>query len=165
MGMRLYEIPAIIDDVLENSFHVDGETGEVFDEDDLEALDMALDEKLEATALYVKSLDAEADAIKAEEKRLNDRRKSIEKRSESLEDYIARTMVRSGKKKVETPKCLLRTRKTERVEVLDKSEVPDYFMRSKLVIEPDKNELKKRLKAGEIIPGCVLVSGESLTIK
>lgn len=163
--MRLYEIPAIIDDVLENSFHIDEETGEVFDEDDLDSLDMALDEKLEATACYVKSVEAEAEAIKAEEKRLYERRKALEKRAGHLEDYIARAMVRSGKKKLETPRCLLRTRKTERVEVLDRDEVPDLFMRVKMTREPDKTELKKRLKAGEIIPGCVLVSSESLSIK
>ncbi len=163
--MKLYEIPAIIEEVLERGFALDGETGEVWDMSDLDSLQMALEDKVEATACYVKNLDAEAAAIKAEEQNLAKRRKALEARADRTRDYITRCMVRSGTKKVETPKCLLRTRRTERVEVYDEDELPDLFKKPKLTWSADKAELKRRLKNGEAIPGCALVAGESLTIK
>lgn len=165
MGMRLYEIPAVIDAILEDGFTVDEETGEVWDESDLDALDMALDDKLEATACYVKNLTAEADALKAEAATLSERAKAKSAKAERMRDYINRSMERAGKAKLETSKCALTTRKTERVEVLDVDMVPDILKHEKVTWTPDKLEIKKRIKAGDIIPGCALVSSRSLTIK
>ena len=48
---------------------VDDETGEVIDFDKLDKLTMQREQKLEGAALAVKNLTAEAEAIKAEEKK------------------------------------------------------------------------------------------------
>lgn len=58
----LYEIDADIVNC------IDTETGEILDFDSLDALNMERDAKIEGVALYVKQLQAEAEAIKAEEK-------------------------------------------------------------------------------------------------
>ena len=62
--MTLYEINAELLALLEQ---VDEETGELTcGLDQLEALSIARDEKLEGLALYCKNLSAEADAIRLE---------------------------------------------------------------------------------------------------
>ena len=67
--MTLYEINAEIASL------VDEETGELLDYDRFADLQMERDAKIENMALWVKDLDAEAAAIKAEETALAERRK------------------------------------------------------------------------------------------
>lgn len=163
--MRLYEINPIIDDILENGFSVSEETGEYWDMEDLDALDMLLDEKLEATGCYIKNITAEANALKAEEEQFAKRRKALEARAERLKDYVVKNMSRAGKKTVETTLCKLTTRATEHVEIYDDEAVPDKYIVTKTTVRPDKAEIKKAIKLGNIIPGCALVNSKSLTIK
>jgi hypothetical protein len=44
----------------------------------------------------------------------------------------------------------------------DVDALPDEFVREKVIREPDKIELGKRLKAGEVIPGASLVKNEGI---
>ena len=62
--MNIYEIEQAITDL------VDPETGEITDFEALDALSMARDEKIENVALWTKNLNAEAKAIREEEKAL-----------------------------------------------------------------------------------------------
>ena len=63
--MTLYEIDAQLEEMLEQ---VDPETGELLcDMEQLEALSLERDRKLENLALYIKNRDAEAKAIREEE--------------------------------------------------------------------------------------------------
>ena len=77
--MNLYQINEVISVILEQGLYVDMETGEVIAEDNLDdilsQLQMAELDKLENLALYVKNLEAEAEAIRSEERALQARRK------------------------------------------------------------------------------------------
>ena len=79
--MKLYEIaPALrfaLDDIV-----VDEETGEILSSDALHAVEAQAAEKIEATALYLRELDAEAKAAKEEADRMLARVKSMQKRSD-----------------------------------------------------------------------------------
>ena len=87
----LYEIDRAIEQVIETGFSWDEETGEVlFEEGDLEQLQVAFNEKLEACGIWMKNQKSLADAIRAEEKALYDRRKAIEKRLERMNGYVLR---------------------------------------------------------------------------
>ena len=71
--MKLFEINAALEELLNQQ---DPETGELTcDLDQLDALMMERDEKLEGLALYCKNADAEAKAIREEEKTLAERRR------------------------------------------------------------------------------------------
>ena len=63
---------------------VDEETGEVVDIEALEALEMERDRKVSNIACWIKQLDAEAEAIKAEKKKLADRQTAKENKSKAL---------------------------------------------------------------------------------
>ena len=90
--MTLYEIKREIEEAIDAIFaSVDEETGEVSEDavNKLAELNAARDEKLDNIGAYIKNLMAEAEAIKAEEKKLADRRRVIENKVERLKAYVA----------------------------------------------------------------------------
>ena len=124
----------------------DEETGEWLNENELDAIHMEREEKIENICLWIKNLRAEASAIKAEEKALADRRKAKEKKADNIEDYVALNLDGA---KFETPRVKIMWRKSESVEILDESKIPDEFLDISTVRNPIKAEIKKYLKSIE----------------
>ena len=161
--MRLYDINAAIMDLLEQ---VDEETGELTcDLEQLEALSMAREEKLENLALYVKNTEAEAKAIREEEKALAERRRSLENRSERARTFLEDQL---GGEKFQTARVAISYRRSEAVELapsfMEWAREQDRFLRYKDP-EADKTAIKAALKAGEEIPGATLETRVSMQLK
>lgn len=160
--MTLYDINAQLEALLEQ---VDPETGELLcDMDQLEALSLERDRKLEGLALYIKNRDAEAKAIREEEKALADRRRGLERKAERARDFLARML---AGEKFTTPKVAVSWRKSEAVEIgmsFFSTDANERFLRYKDP-EPDKAAIKAALKAGEEITGAELVTNLNMTIK
>lgn len=164
--MSLYELGSSLEAVINGGMVFNEETGEiVFDSDNLDALEMAFNDKLEGCGLFIKNCRAEADAIKAEEKRLKERREAIEKRVDRMEEYMLYWMDRTHTDKLETPRCALSIRKSDAVLVDDVSKVPDKYKKTKVDVSVDKTAAKKALKAGEVIPGLGMVFRDNLQVK
>lgn len=153
--MTLYEIDAAILDC------IDAETGEVVDADKLNALQIERSEKIEAVALWIKDLTAEAAALKAEKQAFEARQKAAEKKAESLRQWLADAL---DGQKFKTTRCAVSFRKTESVEVPDVWALADDFLRYSDPT-PDKAKIKEALKAGETVAGATLVERQSMTIK
>ena len=160
----LYEIKQEILDC------VDQETGEILDSDRLDALQMEREQKLEGVALWVKDLKAEAAAVKEEADKLTARKKALDNKIESIKAWLL--MALDGGK-LKTPRCNVYQTHSQRVTVADESELirflqtleePEKFLRFK---DPElrKDEIKKALKDGTIIPGASLEETESVVIK
>lgn len=162
--MTLYEI--------ENAILrcVDQETGEIIDPEALTALNMERKKKLEGVALWIKDLTYEAEAVKREADRLNNRKKSLDKQIADLKSWLLAAL---GGEKLRTPRCNVYTTHNTRVAVPDEKKLiiflqtldePEKFLRFK---EPElrKDEIKKALKADFVIPGASLEETESLVIK
>ena len=160
--MTLYEIDAQLEEMLEQ---IDPETGELLcDMEQLEALSLERDRKLENLALYVKNRDAEAKAIREEEKALADRRRGLERKAERARDFLARML---AGEKFTTPKVAVSWRKSEAVEIgmsFFSTDANERFLRYKEP-DPDKAAIKAALKAGEEITGAELVTNLNMTIK
>lgn len=160
----LYEINADLDALLSN---VDPETGELLiDPEALDALMMERQDKLEGIALAIKNLTADADAIKAEETALADRRKRIEKHRDGLRDFLQQSL---AGEKLETARVAVSYRKSKALEVDENVFWPwavdyPYYIRQK---EPeiDKKKITDAIKDGAEIPGAALVERVSMTIK
>ena len=160
----LYEIDADIINC------VDIETGEIIDIDRLEALNMERDKKIEGVALYIKELQAEAEAIQAEEKALAVRRKKKEKLLNGYAEWLKTIL--SGQS-FETSKVALSFRKStaceingcelDLIEYLEKSGFDDCVKYG--APEISKSKIMKLLKDGVEIPGAVLVENSNLQIK
>ena len=138
--MNLYEINTKL-----ANYHMEFDelTGEWINEAELDALQMAKDEKVENLCLWVKNLKAEANAIKTEEQNLADRRKLIEKKADRLEKYIASAL---GNEPFSTPRVAVTFRKSTSVDIKDEYLVPDRFMSVSVVRKPIKANIKKYLE-------------------
>lgn len=160
--MKLFEINAALEELLNQQ---DPDTGELTcDLDQLDALMMERDEKLEGLALYVKNADAEAKAIREEEKALAERRRSLENKAERAKGFLAEQL---AGEKFSTPKVAVSYRKSEQVEVsmaFFTEESNERFLRFKDP-EADKTAIKNALKAGETVPGAELVSKTNMILK
>ena len=140
---------------------VDPETGEIVNEEMLDALNMERDIKVENICLWIKNLKAEAEALKAEKDVFAQRQKTAENKLNSLKRYISAYLEGTPFK---TARVAVSFRKTESVEIADGTILPDEYLRFKQP-EPDKVALKAALKNGAAIDGVSLVTDKSITIK
>lgn len=161
----LYEIRQDLLTVIEGGYVFDEETGEVFwSSDDLDRLAETYDAKVEACGCYIKNLQAEAEMLKAEEQALAKRRKAIESKEKWMRDYLLANLQEFGEAGF-SAKAKVSTRKSEAVQVLDVSAIPDEYMRVKTTATPDKAAIKKALKNGESVPGAAIVQNVNLVLK
>lgn len=160
--MKLYEIaPALrfaLDDIV-----VDEETGEILNADALHAVEAEASDKIEATALYLRELDAEAKAAKDEADRMIARVKSMQKRSDYLKAMLLDALHATGK--VKTARVTVSIRTSKAIEVADGVTLPDAFVTVRTTTTPNKTALKEAIEAGAEIEGVRLVARESVQIK
>lgn len=141
---------------------VDSETGEIIDQEALDALMIYKDDKIEGIALWIKNLTSDALAFKAEKEAFATRQKAAERKAESLKKYLA--YVLDGQK-FHTNRCAVSFRKSEKVEILDELVIPDQFVRERTSREPDRAAIKEAIKAGLEVNGCQLVESFCTQIK
>lgn len=163
---KLYEINAAIENF---DFVVDEETGEVTNYGDLEALQMAKEEKLENIACMIKNLASDSKQIKEEEDALKARRTVIENRKARLEKFLAATL--NGEKFV-TPKCSVTWRKSAKCEITDADALVKWCIEREntTIIKPsnpvfDKTEITRMLKAGIAVSGAEMVESINMGVK
>lgn len=147
------------------SLEVDEETGEILNFQALDELTQQFESKAENIALFTQELDAQADAIKQKEKNLSDRRKSLEKKSESLKKYLMNEMEVTGKQKIETDMVKIRVSHRSIVDVWNEEELPVQYLNIKETKSPDKKLIKQAIDSGMEIPGARLVDNPSMQIK
>jgi len=158
----LYEIAAQYREVLEM---------EPANEDELAAQMAALNdiegeltEKADNIVRFLRNISAEADALKAEESRLYERRRALENKYERLKAYLAAQMTLCGLKELKAGLFKLRFQPTApAISIVDESAVPEKFHRVK--IEIDRLAIRDALKAGEEVPGIEVQRGEALVIR
>lgn len=159
----IYEINQAILDCL------DPETGEILDMEALEQLQMDRTQKAENVACMRKNLMALIGDIKEEEDALKERRLSLQKKVDSLDNYLSTHFCGE---KIETARASISWRKSTGVEIQDKYEAIDYLthIAHEEVLkysEPtiDKKAAAAILKGGEKIPGIILTDRMNLQIK
>ena len=157
--MTLFDINKAI---LEFDYEIDEETGEILNAEELDALELARDEKIEGVGLWIKNLQAEAEAVKKEKDAMADRQRRLEKKAESLKNYLAWAL--KGEK-FSTPRIAMSWRKSESVLIPDESLLDDRFVNIQMIKKPDKKLIKDTLKAGLEVPGAELVTKQNLQIK
>ncbi len=158
----LYEINSDYYKWLEKVQEAEGElTPEMLTE--IDCIEGEFEEKGEAYAVLIKTLNAEAELIRSEEKRLAERRRRKENLSERLKERLAESMRIFERDKLETAKCKISFRSSTAVEIVDEAKLPDEYF--KIERKPIKSEIKEALKAGVAIDGAVLVERKNIQIK
>lgn len=135
--------------------------------DTLEGMSGELETKAQSVAFMVRSLEVDAAAIAQWAKDANERAKAIEKRAESLRDYVARSLLACGITKVEGPGISLSFRKSSAVVIDEPGLIPAEFMRQPEPPPPapSKTLIGDALKAGREVPGAHIEHRQSLQIK
>ena len=163
--MTIYEIDKRIAEL------VDPETGELLDYEAFAALQMEREAKIENMALWYKDLNAEAKAIREEEKALAERRKSAEAKAERLKGYLDTALVGESYK---SAKVAITYRKSTALEIKpeDESTVIEELETCGLdncliyaAPRISKTELAKALKAGAVVPGAELVERNNIQVR
>ena len=155
MGMSLYEIENAILDC------VDMETGEIVDCEKLEDLQMERDSKIQNIALWIKQLEAEAEAYKKEKESFDKKKSVAENKAKSLKEYLSNYLAGQSFKSI---KVNVSFRTSDSVNITDISKIPEQFLK---IAEPtaDKTEIKKLLKAGTAVAGAELITKQNIQIK
>ncbi len=140
---------------------LDPETGEIID-DRISDLLMDRERKLENIACWIKNLESDALAFKAEKESFADREKKALAKAEQLKKYLAQVL---AGEKFSTGKCAVSFRRSESVEVFDANIVPKKYLTKKVTFAPDKAAIKELLKGGHKVGGCRLVENLNTQIK
>lgn len=135
--------------------------------DTLEGESGDLIEKGKNVAAVFRNLESDAKQIKEAEQQLAERRKAIEKRAESLKNYLKTNMEVAGISKIECPWFVVSiAQNPESVTVDDEESIPrDYFKEIPVSYQLDKSLLKQAIKDGFTVPGARLTRGTSLRIR
>ena len=166
--MNIYQIDRQLESIYETA--VDMETGEISPEafEQIDALQMERESKVENMALWHKNTLAEAKAIGDEIKSLQGRKKALESRAEWQKEYL--TYALHGEK-FSTPKVAISYRKSETVEFDDverfctANQDNDLIVTTIIERKPNKTALKKYLKDGWSLDGVHLEEHQNIQIK
>ena len=162
----LYELTSEYLDLL--AMLEDPDVDEDLINDTLEGIDGELEVKADGYARVMRQMDADAKAIKAEEERLANRRKSLENRSAALKSRLQQMMEITGKVKFKTELFSFGIQKNPAAVVMDEQyieNIPECYL---IIQEPkiDKQKIKEDLKAGLDLEGIAhLEQTESLRIR
>ena len=148
--------------------HIDHETGEV-DLVAFEASQIALVEKQRAVTAWLKNNDASIGMLDNAIKQLQDRKKAMQTRQDSLTKYLYDNMKANGISEINAIDSTFTAKiKANPPSVLidDATKIPKKFMTKPVAPAPapDKNLIKASIKEGKAVPGCKLASGERLEI-
>lgn len=130
----------------------------------MKELECDLSTKVENIVRLIKNLQAEVEALKAEEKRLAKERKIRENKIENLQGYLFDTISGLEKREVKGGIFTVSIKKNPPKAVVEElNAIPKQFIVNTPSV--DKKMLKEALKNGEIIEGAKLVQEESLKIR
>ena len=136
-------------------------------EDVIKVLDSIKDEfdkKAENTVKVIRNFEADIQALRDEEKRLADKRKSLEKKKEDLKEYLYFNMERMKVRKVNAGIFDINIQKNPpSIKILDEATIPLKY--KILTYNLDKKQLKEDIKNGLEIDGAELVQTEGIRIR
>lgn len=165
--MKLYELTDAmkeLDQLMEDGIPIEQLS------DTIEDIKGDFKEKAESILFVIANKQAQAEAYKAEEKRLAEKRKTEEKQIERIKEYLLFNMQELDYPEVNNGVLSAKLRKSApSLSIDDEDLIPVSYKNIKTTVSVDKKELLKALKElpeGESIKGATLITGKkSLTFK
>ena len=117
---------------------------------------------------YIKNSESLLEAIKSEEKRLSEMRKTGEARLEKFYQYVKENMEKLNLSEIPTELGTLKIAKNPMsVEIENEDEIPSEFKQEVTTVKIDKTAIKKHFKeTGEVVAGTRIVDNKtSLRVK
>ena len=141
---------------------VDADTGEIIDEEKLNALEMEREKKLEGVILWRKDLLAEAEMVRAEGAKLYKRGKSCENLAEQLKVYIDKAL---GGDTFKTARCSVSYRRSKSIVIDDLLSVPTKYLKALKEEWFSKSAIKEAIENGEQVKGAHQEEKNGIVIK
>lgn len=143
------------------------------DEIDLDTLESALSQvednlevKAENMAKLVKGIDGDIDTLKTEEKRLTEKRRTLENKKNNIKYYLENQLRVMEIDKVKTPLFTVALQKNPpSVEIVNEDLIPEQFKKTVTTTTIVKKDLLDALKEGQVIEGATIKQGKSLRIR
>lgn len=162
----IYPVPqeiSLLDLNLEEILSSDSSEEQKQDElDKLLAQNARLAQNWGGLVAHIRNLTSFRDSLQAEIKRLSQRVDKIDSKIERLSDFLG---YHTNHRKISTFAGEVSWRQSTAVEVLDESQIPADFSRTKIIVEVDKAAIKKKLQAGETVEGAVLTKRLNFNLK
>lgn len=157
----LFDYIKAIDEIIANNTDEDGVIAEeVLAE--LDALEVAKEEKIDNCISFIKSREAMAEMLKKERQAIAKREKTAENEVERVKQYL--TFCLAGAK-WESTAGKVSYRRSEAVEVEDLDEIPAIYKTEVTEVKADKKAIKEAIKNGYEVPGARLEERQSTVIK
>jgi len=178
---NLFEINERMMTLLE--FGYDSESGEIIETVEYfnklyDEIQLDLNTKIDNTNCLGKLLDGEIEVIEKEINRLEKELKARKNKKEWLKNRVD-NFIRSqfvdengelnvealNKYKLKLPHSNISYRKSDKVEILDESQLDEKFIKVEVTRKPMKTEIKKAIDNGEVVNGAVIVNNVNIQIK
>ena len=162
-NLSLYEIT--------NAFPLLMEQEEMSEEDKKkveEELTVLLQQKSQNIIGYTRNIELTIEAMKMEEKRISEQRKTLENKVSKFKEYVKECMDKNNITKIETELgSLTITKNPASVEIIDENIIPEEFKQEVVTVKIDKTAIKNHFKeTGEIPEGTnIITTNTSLRIK
>ena len=158
--MNLYEMTVAANQLYD--LLTSGEIDEQTFNDTLQA--MGTEEKLESYCKVIRQLEADAEMLKAEKERIENKKKTVDNSIGRMKKAVIDFMKASGSTKSTAGTFTVALSTSKAVNILDESKVPVRFF----VEQPpkiDKSAIRQELMSGAEIEGCELQINEGARIK
>lgn len=127
---------------------------------------MDLADKLEGYAMVIKNIESDVEGLKAEEKRLKDRRVVMENRIKRMKENMQYSMVSTNQRKVTGEKFSFTVQKNPpRLNIVDDKLIPKDFITVTTTEKIDNKAIIELLKNEQVVPGAEISQGESIRIR
>lgn len=152
----------IVNDLLTLIDEAEGEVTDMID-----ALDLELEDKVEACHVVIQHKKAQAEGFAKLEKSYKARKATCEKAAEDLKERVALQLAKAGVDKLQAQTCTAYFQSSESVVIADEEKflatAEDRFV--KVTQSPKLAEVKKAIDAGELVDGAEVKTSRSLRFK
>lgn len=121
--------------------------------------------KADAYAAVIREREARAEAFDAEIERMQYLAKAERRIAAKLQERIQASMLQFGISESKTAHFNIGFRTSQSVEITDQGQLPESYLRQRIVSEPDKQAIKQAIKTGMVVPGAKLIEKKNLQIK
>lgn len=156
--MKLYELAEVYNNIIDLDLPEEELTTA------LQNIDEEIERKADNIGKVLRELEGQIETIKAEEKRLQEKRKSIENKKENLKKYLQDQMEILDKKKIKTDLFSFNISKNRAsLKIIDETKIPEYYFT--VTRTPRKQDILQAYQAGKLTEGIELEQTESLRIR
>lgn len=163
MSESLYEIATQYQEILMMDAASDDERAAMVAA--IDEIGERFEDKAENVIKFIRNTESDAEALRAEEKRLAERRKHLENKVVNLTNYLEAMMVLAGKRDMKAGIFTAKFRANPpSILIIDEAAIPRIFFINQAPVL-SKSAIKDAIKEGQTVPGVEVVRGERLEIK